>query len=78
MLKIVFQDQLGIENEEENQEAEECKNEEVTLEVVLQKVGLADKIDIFHKEQIDLESLVGFIAQSLMLLICMAFYIIQL
>lgn len=48
------------EPESEPDEAEEEAAEpELTLEILLEKVGLKDKADIFHQEQIDLESLVG-------------------
>lgn len=46
---------------ETEQEAEEEEEEpaapELTLEGLLEKVGLKDKMEIFHREQIDLESL---------------------
>nr|KAG5693514.1 hypothetical protein BaRGS_006216 [Batillaria attramentaria] len=37
--------------------AEETIEEELTLEGLLEKVGLQEKMDVFHREQIDLESL---------------------
>ena len=55
-----MQDNTTEELEPEAEEAEEEAAEpELTLEGLLEKVGLKNKVDVFHQEQIDLESLVG-------------------
>ena len=36
------------------------KDDEMTLETILSKVGLSDKVSLFQQEQIDMESLVRF------------------
>jgi len=38
--------------------ASSCGDDAVTVDAVLQKLGLADYVDRFHAEQIDLDSLV--------------------
>ncbi|KAK7110285.1 triacylglycerol hydrolase DDHD2-like [Littorina saxatilis] len=45
------------EAEQEDEQAEEEAEKELTLEGLLEKVGLKEKVAIFHQEQIDLESL---------------------
>lgn len=56
MLQTSFESEQVWEEEEEEEKTVE---HELTLESLLERVGLADKIEIFHKEQIDLESLVS-------------------
>jgi len=38
--------------------ASSCSDDAVTVDALLQKLGLADYVDRFHAEQIDLDSLV--------------------
>ena len=55
----LLQDNTTMEESEPEEAEEEAAEPELTLEGLLEKVGLKDKADVFHQEQIDLESLVG-------------------
>ena len=55
----LLQDNTTMEESEPEEAEEEAAEPELTLESLLEKVGLKDKAEVFHQEQIDLESLVG-------------------
>jgi hypothetical protein len=59
---LMFQSNTTAETETEVEEGvEEEEETPLTLEGLLEKVGLKEKVSVFHQEQIDLESLVRMI-----------------